>query len=284
MKIVVTGAGGQLGTCLQELAKKHTEIQWRFTDKDALDICNLRAVSEYFETEKPDYCINSAAYTLVDKAETEPELSYLINHKAIENLAIVAKKTNCMLLHVSTDYVFDGEKTNAYTETDLCNPQSIYGKSKWEGEKSLVKNCENHVIIRTSWLYSPYKANFLKTMLRLMGERNELNVVSDQWGQPTNSLDLAEALILICLSPNKSFGTYHFSNIGQISWFDFATKIARISQSDCQINPITTDQYPTLAQRPKNSTMDCAKIAKDYNIVLKNWETSLEEVMKIIQK
>ncbi|MET0758944.1 MAG: dTDP-4-dehydrorhamnose reductase [Flavobacterium sp.] len=277
MVVLVTGSNGQLGQALQFISKKYPKIQFVFTSSKELDITNKDSIKTVFENEKPDFCINTAAYTAVDKAESEPENADLINVIGVKNLAKVCKDFNVTLLHVSTDFVFDGKKAIPYTEDDATNPQSVYGQTKLDGEKAIQEIFEKYFIIRTSWLYSDFGNNFMKTMLRLAKERPSLSVVNDQTGTPTHAVDLAEALIKIILSDKKAYGIYHFSNEGYASWYDFAKKIFEINKVEIDLQPIPTSQFPTPAQRPKYSVLDKTKIKNIFGIDIKNWEDALIE-------
>lgn len=275
MVVLVTGANGQLGQALKFIAGNYPEIQFVFTASKDLDITNKDSVQAVFKKMKPDFCINTAAYTAVDKAESEPENAHLINVIGPENLAEASKDFNTTLLHISTDFVFDGKKNIPYKEEDVTNPQSIYGQTKLEGEKAIQEILENYYIIRTSWLYSDFGNNFMKTMLRLAKERTSLSVVNDQIGTPTHAVDLAEALVKIILSDKKAYGIYHFSNEGAASWYDFAKEIFDINNIEIDLQPIPTTQFPTPAQRPKYSVLDKTKIKNIFGIDIKNWEDSL---------
>ncbi len=283
-KILVIGGKGQLGHCLQKIALNYPQYEFDFTDSDTLDITDPEAVAIYFDKYKPDYCINASAYTAVDLAETEPEKAFAVNAFGVENLAKSCDRNNVILIHVSTDYVFDGETKNSYSEDDATNPIGVYGKSKREGEILALQHNSKTIVIRTSWLYSEFNKNFVKTMLNLFQTKDELNVVSDQYGQPTNANDLADVIMSIIDSKDKKFGIYHFSNYPETNWFVFASKIAEFSDSKIKLNPITTDQYPTPAKRPVRSTMQLNKIHEDYEVELKYWEDSLEKCMKILVK
>jgi dTDP-4-dehydrorhamnose reductase len=267
MVVLVTGANGQLGQSLQFIAPNYQKIEFVFCNSSTLDITNLNNVKQIFNQYKPNYCINAAAYTAVDKAESEPEKAHLINVIGVKNVALVCKEYNTVLLHISTDFVFDGEKKVPYTETDLPNPTGIYGQTKLEGEKVIQHTWEKHFIIRTSWVYSPFGNNFMKTMLRLASERDSISVVNDQIGTPTNAVDLAECLIKIIIFSSLSFGEgrgeafgiYNFSNEGQCSWYDFAKKIFEINNKNIDLKPIPTSSFPTPAKRPKYSVLDKTK-------------------------
>ena len=246
--ILVTGSNGQLGSELKEIENKYPQHNFIFTDIEELDLTNAQNVSSFITDNKIEVCINCAAYTAVDKAEEDQELALLVNSGAVENLAKACKKANARLIHISTDYVFDGTNHMPYVETDIPSPNSFYGYSKIEGEKSVTNNINNYVIIRTSWLYSSFGNNFVKTMIRLGKERDELGVVVDQIGTPTYAADLAEAIIATVES--EKAGLYHYSNQGVISWYDFAKAIMEISNTDCKVNAIESKDFPAKANRP----------------------------------
>lgn len=279
--ILVTGANGQLGSEIRRLTNINPNNNFRFffTDVDTLDITNIEALDDFVSQNHIKYIINCAAYTAVDKAEDDIELCYKINRDAIANIATVAHKHKVKVIHVSTDYVFDGTNTRPYVETDPVNPQSVYGKSKEEGERFLLERCPQSVIIRTAWLYSVYGNNFVKTMIRLGHERSELNVVADQTGTPTNAADLAAAIgHILNYSEEKAFlpGIYHYSNEGITTWYDFTVEIHKDAGiTTCTVNPITTEQYPTKAKRPQYSVLDKTKIKDAFGISIPQWEESL---------
>ena len=286
MVVLVTGSSGQLGQSLQFIAPKYPDIDFVFCSSSDLDITNLTNCERLFSKYKPNYCINTAAYTAVDKAETEPEKAHLINVIGAKNLAVLCKAHNTVLLHISTDFVFDGDSfaslgmTKPYTEEDIPNPTGVYGQTKLDGEKAIQKILEKHFIIRTSWVYSQFGNNFMKTMLRLASERDTISVVNDQIGTPTNAVDLAEVLVKIICHPERSRGTsvygiYNFSNKGQCSWFDFAKKIFEVNKVTINLQSIPTSSFPTLAKRPKFSVLDKSKIKKTFGIEIKNWEKRL---------
>ena len=284
-KVLVVGGFGQLGQCLQKLAEQYPlEFDFQFTDSKSLDITNESQIESYFEEYKPKYCINASAYTAVDLAESEEEKAFAINAYGVENLAVICKRFKTDLIHVSTDYVFDGDTNLDYSEDDFTNPIGVYGKSKLLGEELALEANKNTVVIRTSWLYSEFQKNFVKTMLNLFSQKSELNIVADQFGQPTNANDLAEAIIKVIKSKNKKYGIYHFSNYPETSWFHFAEKIAEFSQSSIKLNPITTAEYPTPAKRPIRSTMCLDKIENDYKVDIKYWENSLEECINVLKE
>jgi dTDP-4-dehydrorhamnose reductase len=287
MVVLVTGASGQLGQSLQFIAENYPDFEFVFCLSSDLDITNKENCKQIFAQSKPHFCINAAAYTAVDKAESEPEKSHLINVIGAKNLAEVCLDFSTTLLHISTDFVFDGNKSIPYTEEDYPNPQSVYGQTKLDGEKAIQEILEHYFIIRTSWVYSQFGNNFMKTMLRLGSERDSLSVVNDQIGTPTNAVDLAEAILKIILFSSLSFGEgraeafgiYNFSNDGACSWFDFAQKIFEINHINIDLNPIPTTSYPTPAQRPKYSVLDKSKIKTIFGIEIKSWEESLSSVI-----
>ena len=282
-KILVTGANGQLGQCLQKISSQFEEFEFIFTDSETLDITIKEEVNDFFWQNAPDFCINAAAYTAVDLAETEVEKAFLVNAEGAEILAEACAENNAQFIHVSTDYVFDGENNLAYTEEDFTNPLGVYGASKLAGDELALEVNPCSVILRTSWVYSEFGKNFVKTMLNLFATKEELSIVADQFGQPTNANDLAEAIMEIIKSEKITPGIFNFSNLGRISWFDFAEKIAELSKAKIKLNAIETSQYPTPAKRPKNSVLDLDKISKTYAIQLKSWEESLEDCVQILQ-
>lgn len=278
MVVVVTGASGQLGQALQAIAKQHSTLQFHFASSAEADITNKENLQEVFNRLKPDFCINAAAYTAVDKAESESEKAHLINVDGAKNLAEVCKEYNTTLVHVSTDFVFDGSKNTPYTEEDETNPQGVYGKTKREGEQEIEKILTAHYIIRTSWLYSEYGNNFMKTMIRLGNERDSLGVVNDQTGTPTNANDLAEAILQIIESSKKEYGIYHYSNEGVATWYDFAKKIFEVNTISVDLKPITTDDYPTPAKRPVYSVMDKSKIKSVFGLDISHWDNEVKKL------
>jgi dTDP-4-dehydrorhamnose reductase len=284
--ILITGAKGQLGSELGELYAQHPEFKFIPTDIDTLDLTKKEEIFRFVEDNKVDYIVNCAAYTAVDKAEDEAELCCKINRDTVKNLAEAAKG-KARIIHVSTDYVFDGKGNVPYKETDTTNPQSVYGQSKREGEEVLLATCPESIIIRTSWLYSIYGNNFVKTMLRLSKERPELNVVCDQKGTPTYAADLARAIlsIIVYTEKEKIFhpGIYHYSNEGITNWFEFTEKILQLAErKNCQVNPIPTAQYPTKAARPEYSVLDKTKIKKTFHIIIPEWELSLKKCINLL--
>ena len=302
MVVLVTGANGQLGQAIQSISGNFPEIDFVFCSSSDLDITNLDNVKSVFEKTNPQYCINAAAYTAVDKAESETEKAHLINVVGAKNLAEVCKETNTILLHISTDFVFDGNRffTSStveipYTENDTTNPTGVYGQTKLDGEKAIQETFDNYYIIRTSWVYSQFANNFMKTMLRLASERDSLSVVNDQFGTPTNAVDLAKVLVkIICHTERirnieKSdhscqtelidvFGIYNFSNEGQCSWYDFAKKIFEVNNIEIDLKPIPTTSFPTPAKRPSYSVLDKVKIKNTFGLTILDWETSLKTI------
>ena len=259
MVVLVTGAGGQLGQALQFIAPNYADIQFVFCDSKELDITNLNKIKQLFEQFKPNCCINAAAYTAVDKSESEPEMANLINVVGPKNLAEVCKEFNTILIHISTDFVFDGTKDTPYTEEDIPNPTGVYGQTKLDGEKAIQTTWQKHFIIRTSWVYSQFGNNFMKTMLRLASERDKLSVVNNQIGTPTNAVDLAEALLKIVITEHSKlnaehYGIYNFSNEGQCSWYYFAKKIFEFNNIKINLVPIpTTSRQQAIKQELQTS-------------------------------
>ena len=282
MVVLVTGASGQLGQSLQFIAKNYPNIDFKFCNSTTLDITDLENVKLIFQEHKPDFCINTAAYTAVDKAESEPQKAFAINVTGSKNLAEACKEYDTTLIHISTDFVFDGTAVKPYSENDFTNPKSVYGQTKLDGEKVIQAILQKHIIIRTSWVYSQFGNNFLKTMLRLGSEKDTLSVVNDQIGAPTNAVDLANAIVKIVEIQKvkaEKFGIYNYSNLGQCSWFDFAKKIFEIHDIDIILKPIPSASYPTPAERPKYSVLDKSKIIGTFGIEIKSWEESLKTVI-----
>ncbi len=279
-KVLVTGAAGQLGRCIHDIAANYPDFDMVFASKSELDIENFKEVSELFERESFDYCINTAAYTNVEKAESEPEKAYSINAEAVRNLAECCKRTETVLLHISTDYVFDGKKKTPYTEADVPNPINVYGASKLEGEEHIQEIYEKYFIIRTSWLYSQYGHNFFKTVLKFGQEGKALTVTTEQIGTPTNANDLAALLLKIIESNNQSYGIYHFSNEGETTWYGFAEAIFKLNPQFDARKLVKTAHYPTFAKRPIYSILSKKKGKRAFNVPLKNWNTSLIEIIK----
>ncbi len=284
--ILVTGSNGQLGSELKSIIDEYKFDNFYFTDRSTLDISNFKQTKNFITSNKITYIINCAAYTAVDKAESDFENANTINHLAVKNLAQIAKENNISLLHISTDYVFDGKNYKPYKEDDIVNPQSIYGKTKLDGERAILElNPQNSIIIRTSWVYSSFGNNFVKTMLRLAKERDELGVIFDQVGTPTYARDLAATILQILPKiQNDNVEIYHYSNEGVCSWYDFAKAIFELSNIDIKVNPITTKEYPTPASRPHYSMLDKSKIKDQFEITIPYWKTSLTRCLEILAK
>lgn len=280
--ILITGGNGQLGSEIKELAATYSLYTFYFTDSKELDITDHALVKQFLLNNSIDIIINCAAYTEVDKAETEFELSDAINHLAVSNFATIAKEFDIQLIQVSTDYVFDGENHKPYIESDVPSPQSVYGKTKLAGELAMQEiNPENSIIIRTSWVYSSYGSNFVKTMLRLAKEREVLGVIFDQVGTPTYAKDLANTILdVLPKINNEAVEVYHYSNEGVCSWYDFAKAIFEISNKTITINPIETWQYPTPAKRPFYSVLNKAKIKKHFGVEIPYWKDSLRYALE----
>ena len=278
--ILITGANGQLGSEFQE--RKFSLLDEVFyTDVEELDITDLKAICSFIEVHEIDTIINCAAYTAVDRAEEEEEKAALINRDAVANLAKAAARLDCLLIHISTDYVFDGIHDHPYTEKEATNPQTVYGRTKLEGEQAIKRSGCMHIIIRTAWLYSSFGHNFVKTICRLAKEKEEVNVVDDQWGTPTYAGDLADAIIKMLENDElpEHEGIYHFTNEGSCSWYEFAKEIVSLSGESCQVNPISTDQYPVKAKRPFYSVLDKAKIKREFEIEIPEWKEALIRCM-----
>lgn len=281
--ILITGKNGQLGNEIQVLAKNYPDIQFIYTDVEELDITNEESVSMFFDEYKPMACINAAAYTAVDKSETDRDLCMKINATAVGYLAANCQKIGSTFIHVSTDYVFDGNADSPYQENYPVNPVNYYGQTKLRGEQEAMEKNPSSIIIRTSWVYSFFGNNFVKTMLRLMKERESISVVGDQYGSPTYAADLAEVILQIATKPNKSPGIYHYSNEGNISWFDFAVAIRDNAGLSCEVQNIDTASYPTPAKRPHYSVMSKEKIVSTFGISLKPWKDSLQKCMDLLE-
>ena len=281
LNILVTGSNGQLGSEIQELSKEYS-YNFFFTDRETLDITNESEVKEYIFTNNINIIINCAAYTAVDKAQSEQDLANAINNIAVGNLAQVAKENKIKLIHISTDYVFDGKNYKPYQEDDITNPTSVYGQTKLDGE-NILKNINplNSIIIRTSWVYSSYGANFVKTMLRLGKEKESLGVIFDQVGTPTYAKDLAQIILEILPQiHNEKVEIYNYSNEGVLSWYDFAKEIMRMAKLDCVVNPIETKDYPTPAKRPHYSLLNKSKIKQEFGTIIPYWKDSLDECLR----
>ena len=275
-KILVTGSNGQLGNELTQLASSFPQYKFILTDVEELSITDKDAVEKIFQEQQPGYLINCAAYTAVDKAESDKNLANEINGTAVGILASASQKYGAKFIHISTDYVFNGNATSPIKENDKVDPVNVYGATKLLGEQMAMQNHPQSIIIRTAWVYSFYGKNFVKTMMRLMKEKESIGVVNDQYGSPTYAADLAEAIMMIITSGKWEAGIYHYSNEGTISWFDFANEIKRLIQSGCTINALATEQFPTPAKRPKYSVLDKTKIQQTFSVPLKDWKTSLQ--------
>lgn len=285
-KILITGANGQLMSCLKESISTLPLSDFKFIFKNSkeLNITEEESVKSYFSENNFYAVINGAAYTSVDKAEIEIKKSYEVNAKAVKTLAIETAKQNAIFLHISTDYVFDGNSSIPYTENHTPNPQNIYGKSKLKGEEYALKNNPKSIIIRTAWVYSQYGKNFLKTMLELFENKNEINVINDQYGSPTNANDLARAILKIITLEKLSYGIFNYTNSGETTWFDFSNEIKKIVSSNIKITAIPSSSYPSLAKRPKYSVLNCEKISMTYHLEIPNWKDSLKKVLKKLNK
>jgi len=297
MRILVTGKNGQIGRSIHKLVNTDTKIdnnqnsnEFIFVGRAEIDLSSESSISHYFKNNKFDIIINCAAYTQVDRAEQEVELADQINHLAVKQLASIASNQQARLIHISTDYVFDGESNKPYLETDTPNPINVYGKTKLAGEKALQTVMPmNALVIRTSWIYSKYGNNFVSTMLKLGKERDVLSVVSDQMGSPTYAADLADVILEIIMHKKfrdvcQTTQIYHYSNDGEISWHRFAKEIFKIEKIECKVNPVTSQQYPTPAKRPRNTIMRKDKIVKVFNIKISNWKSSLNTCMVILKQ
>lgn len=279
-KILVTGANGQLGKELRDLEKEFSQYEFLFLSREDLPIHHYELVRITFDAFKPDYCINCAAYTAVDRAEQESDLAFIVNAESVGILAAVSAAHSTKFIHVSTDYVYGGDSAIPYKETDPTSPSSVYGASKKAGEDQAFKYNPDTIVIRTSWVYSCYGNNFVKTMMRLMKERDEIGVVNDQQGSPTSATDLASFIMGVIGYTSWHPGIYNFSNAGEITWYDFAVEIKNLLGTNCRVNPIPTSAYPTPAKRPSYSVMDKTKIKQVYGVEPNDWKQSLAVCMK----
>tara|TARA_R110002033_G_scaffold170585_1_gene213455 strand:- start:22389 stop:23264 length:876 start_codon:yes stop_codon:yes gene_type:complete len=287
MKILITGKNGQVGSCLVDLLEAQTELTFLALDREELDITDSIQVDKIISEFLPNIIVNAAAYTAVDKAEQECELANAINRDGPQNLALAANKINAVIIHISTDYVFDGDSPQSYTESDVTAPQGEYGRSKLAGEQVVAQACPKHIILRTAWVFGEHGNNFVKTMLRLAKTRESLGVVADQFGGPTYAGDIANAILTISKQiarDSHSYGIYHFSGFPHVSWHSFAEKIFEIALEQdvliqpIQVNPITTLDYPTPAKRPANSHLNCDKIHNTFGIKQSDWQTALNKL------
>ncbi len=279
--ILVTGANGQLGLEFQQLENHYPFYTFLFLTKEQLSITDENVVNDFFEKNHIDICINCAAYTSVDKAEVEQETAIAANTTAVSFIAKACKKYDSKLIHISTDYVFDGKGTNPYTEIDVTNPVNFYGETKLNGEHKALKENKETIIIRTAWVYSSFGNNFVKTMLRLMKIKESIGIVNDQYGCPTYAADLAIAIMQIITSNNFIAGIYHYSNKGKISWYDFAKEISLQINSHCVVNGISTKEFPTPASRPFYSVLDTTKITDTFHIIIPEWKDSLKKCLSV---
>lgn len=282
-KILVTGATGQVGSELKVLAPSYSQLDWVFADRTLLDLSELNTLSNVLDEIQPQIIINCAAYTAVDKAESETELADILNHQAVAVLAQWTMDNGCQFLHLSTDYVFDGNSSAPLNEEAATGPINVYGQTKLAGEQACLRENPNAIIIRTSWVYSSFGANFVKTMCKLMAEREHLSVVNDQIGSPTYATDLAQAIATIVTHSNWQAGIYHFSNAGEISWYEFALAIKEMGNFNCQITGIPSAEYPTPARRPKYSLLDKSKIATTFAVQVPEYRESLAKCMALIR-
>ncbi|MAO07774.1 MAG: dTDP-4-dehydrorhamnose reductase [Alteromonas sp.] len=280
-KILVTGANGQLGKCLRDAEAAYPNFKMTFVSREALDINHFEEVTSFFNSQEFDYCINAAAYTNVDGAENDKENAFLANAEAVKNLALICERKNIVLLHVSTDYVFDGTKRTPYEESDPTGPINVYGASKLKGEQYIQALMERYFIVRTSWVYSQYGHNFLKSILRFCETKDALTITTEQVGCPTNANDLARALLQIIASGETAYGIYHFSNGGEITWYDFAKQIVATSEFSEKVKVEKINKYPTFAERPLYSVLNNHKINQAFGIQQVNWKESLKNVMAI---
>jgi dTDP-4-dehydrorhamnose reductase len=279
-KILVTGANGQLGKCIKDATASFPELEFVFVSKEELDIQEEDSLRKFFKKNNFSHCINTAAYTNVEKAESESEKAFAINAEAVKNLASICKDNDVVLLHVSTDYVFDGKKKTPYLETDPTNPINIYGASKLKGEKNIKEICTKYFIFRSSWLYSQYGHNFLKTILRYAEEGKSLTITTEQTGTPTNANDLTKALLQVIAQDSTNYGVYHYSNSGETTWFGFAEEILKQSEKLKDANLAKTNHYRTFAARPEYSVLDNTKAQNTLKLKYIDWRDSLQSVIK----
>ena len=280
--VLVTGSDSQLAKCLKDRVYSYSGYEFFFKNSTQCDITHKVSIAKTFRENKFDYCINCAAYTSVDKAEEEPKKAELINAYGPKYLAQACKESNTILIHISTDFVFDGETNKPYLETDSTNPINVYGLTKRNGENEIMKSWKKHYIIRTSWLYSEYGHNFLKTIIGLSKNKNEIMVVNDQIGSPTYAGDLADVVLKIIISNKDCFGIYHHSNSGSVSWYDFAIEIISLEKLPVQLKAITTSQYKAKAKRPKNSVLNNDKAKETFDIKGTNWKVSLSKCIHLL--
>ncbi|MFD2551523.1 dTDP-4-dehydrorhamnose reductase [Bizionia sediminis] len=280
--ILVTGGNGQLASCIKDLASNYKNVHITYTDAHTLDISDNKAVTQFFSKHTVNYCVNCAAYTAVDSAENEMITAKNVNQLGAKNLAIACQANQATLIHISTDFVFDGAQSTLYSEAHKPNPQSVYGKTKYQGEIEIQQHLKRYFILRTSWLYSEHGHNFMRTMLRLAKERDTLSIVSDQIGTPTYAKDLAEVILTLITTNQTAYGLYHYSNEGVASWYDFAQAIFQETQTTIKVIPIKTVAYPTPAKRPAFSVLDKTKIKDTFQISIPYWRTSLQKALKAL--
>lgn len=288
LKVLITGAQGQVGKELTQIANKKG-FDVIAAGRAELDITQTQNVEDYITQYQPDIVINAAAFTAVDKAESERDLAFAINRDGAKNIASACKKQNIPLLHISTDYVFDGTKSKSYSEDDSISPLGVYGESKWQGEEAIRKNLSDYLILRVAWVFGAQGNNFVKTMLRLGNDRDELNVVADQFGGPSPAKNIAQTLINLVEQYQKNntlaWGTYHYCGNSKTTWYDFAKEIFKqafesgLLIKQIKVNPITTAEYPTAAKRPGNSMLDCSKLKKTFGIEMPEWKEALKLVL-----
>jgi len=283
MKVLVIGSDGQLGLEFQKISNSYDSLSWIFSTTKTLDLLKLDSVSSFLNDINPSLIINCAAYTGVDKAETESKLADIINHEAVNIISRWTSDNNKKLIHVSTDYVFDGLSNISLSENSKTNPVNEYGSSKLKGEIACLKNDSNSIIIRTSWLYSSFGNNFVKTMIELMKKNKSVRVVNDQIGSPTYAYDLAKVILKIIVNNKNKSGLFHYSNEGEISWFEFARSIRELYKLDCEIIGVSSDEFKTLAKRPKYSLLDKSKIKTTFNLEIPNYKKSLKNCIEIIK-
>ncbi len=279
-KILVTGANGQLGRCIKDASADFPDLNFQFVSKEELDIENLELLKDFFRKNNYDYCINTAAYTNVEKAESESERAFAINAEAVKNIAEVCNEHDVTLIHISTDYVFDGKKKSPYLETDVTNPINVYGASKLKGEQYIQEICDKFFIFRTSWLYSQYGHNFLKTILKASKEGKSLTITTEQTGTPTNANDLANTILQIIAQDSKHYGVYHYSNKGETTWFGFAQEILLLSGKLKDVKLAKTNHYRTFAARPEYSVLDNSKVRNLLKFKHLDWQESLKYILK----
>lgn len=281
MRILVAGGKGQLGQCLQKVSIDYPWLTFKFVDSKECDVLDMASINKHISDFQPDFIINCSAYTAVDLAESNQQDAYNINCVGASNLALACKENNLTLIHISTDFVFSGMESKLLSEEDATEPLSVYGSTKLAGEAAVSSQLERHIIIRTSWLYSEFGNNFLKTMMRLGADREEINVVNDQIGSPTYAIDLANAILSIIGSEKTYYGVFHYSNEGAGSWYDFAFMIFNLSGTKIKVNAIGTSAYPTPAKRPSFSILDKRKIKSLYNVEIPHWADGLQRCLNV---